>query len=74
MELGEHRDAAPGETVRVTLEIARAGDTIRGELAVGDRPPSAFFGWLELIARLERETAGPGQTGVANDQPERAGT
>jgi hypothetical protein len=43
--------------VRVTLDIEPAGKTIRGELAVEDGPASAFFGWLELIARLERETA-----------------
>jgi hypothetical protein len=40
--------------VRIVLELERIGTTIRGQLAVGDAAEGEFFGWLELIGRLER--------------------
>jgi hypothetical protein len=40
--------------VRVVVELERTGSTISGEVAVAGAPAAAFFGWLELIDRLER--------------------
>ena len=40
----------------MVLSIERADGTISGELAVEDQPAYSFFGWLELIAHVERET------------------
>jgi hypothetical protein len=42
------------ETVRVTVEIARSSDTITGQIAVEGASATSFFGWLDLIDRLER--------------------
>jgi hypothetical protein len=40
--------------VRVAVELERSGTTIRGQLMVEDAAEVEFFGWLELIDRLER--------------------
>jgi hypothetical protein len=41
-------------TVQVKIEFHHAGETISGSVAVGDSPPTGFFGWLELIDLLHR--------------------
>jgi hypothetical protein len=38
----------------VLIEIRRTGDTIAGQIGVEGAPATDFFGWLELIDRLER--------------------
>jgi hypothetical protein len=40
--------------VQVLIEIAPTEGTIRGEISVEGTPATDFFGWLELIDRLER--------------------
>ncbi len=40
--------------VRLSIELARAGDTVRGQIAVEGSSPEEFFGWLELIDRITR--------------------
>lgn len=42
------------QSVRVLVEIRHTGQTISGQVAVEGASPSDFFGWLELIDRLER--------------------
>lgn len=42
------------EPVHVVLDIERTEDTISGHVAAEDAPASGFFGWLELLDRLER--------------------
>ena len=48
------------QPVRVVLEIERQQSTISGQLAVNGAPARGFFGWLELIDRLERAIASSG--------------
>jgi hypothetical protein len=43
--------------VQVMVEIKPTGGTVRGRISVDGAPPSGFFGWLELIDRLERAAA-----------------
>jgi hypothetical protein len=45
------------ERVRVVVELQVVADTIRGQIAVENAPAVDFFGWLELINRLERASA-----------------
>lgn len=47
-----------GKPVRVVVEIEASADTISGRMSVGGAPASQFYGWLELIDRLERAAAG----------------
>lgn len=47
------------EPVRVVVEIQHTTDTVEGRIAVGDGSSSHFYGWLELIDRLERAAVGP---------------
>ena len=42
------------EPVRVVLELEYDERTISGRIAVNDSPCPDFYGWLELIDRLER--------------------
>jgi hypothetical protein len=39
---------------QVLIEISRIEDTIGGQISVEGAPATDFFGWLELIDRLER--------------------
>jgi hypothetical protein len=39
------------------IEIQHTADTIRGRLAIEGAPASNFYGWLELIDRLDRATS-----------------
>ena len=63
--------------VQVVVELERTGSTISGHVAVAGSTPTEFFGWLELIDRLERAappSAHEHQTddrpGLGCDQPE----
>ncbi|HLY48312.1 MAG TPA: hypothetical protein VKR21_03880 [Solirubrobacteraceae bacterium] len=61
--------------VEVVLEMEPTGSTIRGRIWIANEPPAGFFGWLELIDRLDRAagthaTAGPG----IPDHPKGVGT
>jgi hypothetical protein len=38
------------------LELQHDERTISGSIAVDDNPPRSFYGWLELLDRLERAT------------------
>jgi hypothetical protein len=40
--------------VQVLIEIGQTEDTICGEIRIEGAPAMDFFGWLELIDRLER--------------------
>jgi hypothetical protein len=44
------------EPVRVVLELEHDERTISGRIVVNDHPGRDFYGWLELIDRLERAT------------------
>ena len=44
------------EPVRVVLELEHDERTISGRIAVNDDPERDFYGWLELIHKLERAT------------------
>lgn len=59
----------PG-AVRVVLEIETAAGTISGQLAIEDAPARSFYGWLELIDRLERAT-NRGETASDSDAERR---
>jgi hypothetical protein len=61
----------PGEqSVRVLLEIRHTGKTVSGQVAVEGSSPSDFFGWLELIDRLERASEGAGQAPLVEPKDE----
>jgi hypothetical protein len=45
---------SPDSSVKVVIELERCAETISGEITVAGRGPTAFYGWLELIDRLER--------------------
>jgi hypothetical protein len=40
--------------VQVLVEIRHTDQTVGGEISVEGAPAMDFFGWLELIDRLER--------------------
>jgi len=42
------------EPVQVTVSLEPAAETIQGRIAVDGAPATEFFGWLELIGRIER--------------------
>jgi hypothetical protein len=44
--------------VRVLVEIQTTGKTVAGQVAVEGASASGFFGWLELIDRLEQAAEG----------------
>jgi hypothetical protein len=46
-----------GRAVRFVLELRSDDDgRVAGEVTGGDRPPTAFSGWLELLRVLEDRT------------------
>ena len=62
----------PGEqSVRVLLDIRHTGKTVSGQVAVEGSSPSDFFGWLELIDRLERASEWAGRAPLAEPDDER---
>jgi hypothetical protein len=56
------------EPVRVVLELERNEQTISGRIGVDNVPTDDFYGWLELIGRLQRATGS-----CATAEPEEAG-
>lgn len=50
------------------IEIEREAGTISGQLAVEGAPARDFFGWLELIDRLERATDHRGAKSTGRDR------
>jgi hypothetical protein len=59
------------QPVRVLLEIKHTGNTISGQVAVEGTSPTGFFGWLELIDRLEHAAEGGDGRSRAEPQSER---
>jgi Protein of unknown function (DUF4242) len=45
----------------VVIDIVQTTDTVSGRFAVGDRAATEFFGWLELIDRLQSAAVTPPQ-------------
>jgi hypothetical protein len=58
---------SPDSSIKVVVDLERCNQTISGEIAVGGAEPTAFFGWLELIDRLER--AIDSHDGQSSQQP-----
>jgi hypothetical protein len=58
------------EPVRVLLELTNDERTISGRIAVDEIPCGDFYGWLELIDRLQRATGIPGTERGAQDHAE----
>jgi len=56
----EAHAVAASEPVRVMVEIDSEAETISGLLTVEGAPAATFYGWLELIDRLERATSPTG--------------
>lgn len=54
------------DLVRVVVEIEHTGNTITGRIAVEGCPADRFYGWLELIDRLDR-AASPTELGRARE-------
>jgi hypothetical protein len=50
-------------THRVTLDLEADPDAIHGTLEHGDGTRERFWGWLELMAALERVTSAGGRDG-----------
>jgi hypothetical protein len=45
---------SPDSSVHVVVDLERCAETISGQITVAGAETTAFFGWLELIDRLER--------------------
>jgi hypothetical protein len=45
---------SPGEPLQVVVDIERTDATVMGQITVAGTAATAFFGWLELIDRLDR--------------------
>jgi hypothetical protein len=43
-----------GALVEVIVQIGRSDGTVAGRVTAPGAPPAEFFGWLELMDRLER--------------------
>jgi hypothetical protein len=43
-----------GESVEVILQIGHNDGTVSGQVTAPGSPKAEFFGWLELMDRLER--------------------
>jgi hypothetical protein len=56
--------------VQVVVELGRTGSTISGRVAVADAPATGFFGWLELIDRLERAVPRGSDEPTADRRPD----
>ena len=54
---------------RVVIDIVHATDTVTGRLAVGDGPATEFFGWIELIDRLQSAAGSPAPAAVMAQHP-----
>jgi len=57
---------SPGEPLHVVVDIEQTDETVKGLITVAGAATSEFFGWLELIDRLDRAVerhCGPRQAG-----------
>ena len=50
----EAHGVAASQPVRVMVEIDSGAETISGLISVEGAPAGTFYGWLELIDRLDR--------------------
>jgi hypothetical protein len=55
----------------VLVELRHAGNTVSGQVAVEGASPIGFFGWLELIDRLERAAGGEERSALSESRDER---
>ncbi len=46
-----------GPALRISLELEAGPDTIHGTLERGDGTRERFWGWLELMAAIDRVTS-----------------
>jgi hypothetical protein len=61
---------SPDSSVKVVIDLQRCVETISGEISVDGGGTTAFFGWLELIDRLERAVEDlASSSGAGADQP-----
>jgi hypothetical protein len=42
------------EPLQVVVDLEQAADTVKGHITIAGAASTAFFGWLELIDRLDR--------------------
>jgi hypothetical protein len=40
--------------LQVVVDLEQTDETVKGHITVAGAPTTAFFGWLELIDRLDR--------------------
>lgn len=45
---------SPSEPLRVVVDLEQTGETVKGQITVAGAAATEFFGWLELIDRLDR--------------------
>jgi hypothetical protein len=45
--------------MRVIVDIERSATTVSGQITIGEVTPVEFFGWIELIDRLDRAAGAP---------------
>ena len=58
------------EPVRVLIEIRQTADTIVGWVALNGEQATDFYGWLELIDRLDAAASLHGPEGRAEAEPD----
>ena len=54
------------EPLQVVVDLEQTAETVKGQITVAGAASTAFFGWLELIDRLDRAVehhCGPRQAG-----------
>lgn len=44
----------PREPLQVVVGLEQTDETVKGHITVAGAPTTEFFGWLELIDRLDR--------------------
>ena len=44
----------PREPLQVVVDLEQTDETVRGHITVAGAASTEFFGWLELIDRLDR--------------------
>lgn len=55
-----------GEPLHVVVDLEQTDETVKGHITVAGAATTEFFGWLELIDRLDRAVerhCGPRQAG-----------
>ena len=57
---------SPGQPLQVVVDLEQTDETVKGHITVAGAASTEFFGWLELIDRLDRAVerhCGPRQAG-----------